>query len=71
MFHFICEGFSEYFKTGIASVVLTNNVVERCTVDTSQNTDKYATDRFHMVQYQLVSRGIHDERVLRAMSEVP
>ncbi|HHT9137538.1 MAG TPA: protein-L-isoaspartate(D-aspartate) O-methyltransferase [Candidatus Wunengus sp. YC60] len=37
----------------------------------SQNTDKYAADRFHMVQYQLVSRGIHDERVLKIMSEVP
>src|SRR4030067_1611433 len=36
---------------------------------TSQNTDKYAVDRFHMVQYQLVSRGIHDERVLKVMSE--
>src|SRR3970040_2826807 len=24
-----------------------------------------------MVQYQLVSRGIHDERVLKAMSEIP
>ncbi len=40
-------------------------------MDTSQNTDKYAADRFHMVQYQLVSRGIHDERVLKAMSEIP
>lgn len=36
-----------------------------------QVTDKYAADRFHMVQYQLVSRGIYDERVLRVMSEVP
>ena len=40
-------------------------------MNTSQNTDKYAVDRFHMVQYQLVSRGIHDERVLKAMSEIP
>ncbi|MBI4221112.1 MAG: protein-L-isoaspartate O-methyltransferase, partial [Planctomycetes bacterium] len=24
-----------------------------------------------MVQYQLVSRGIHDERVLKAMLEIP
>jgi protein-L-isoaspartate(D-aspartate) O-methyltransferase len=40
-------------------------------VDTSQNTDKYTADRFQMVQYQLVNRGIHDERVLKAMSEVP
>jgi protein-L-isoaspartate(D-aspartate) O-methyltransferase len=39
-------------------------------LNTSQNTDKYAADRFHMVQYQLVSRGIHDERVLKAMSEI-
>ncbi|TVM03578.1 MAG: protein-L-isoaspartate O-methyltransferase [Candidatus Brocadia sp. WS118] len=37
----------------------------------SQNTDKYAADRFHMVQYQLVNRGIHDEGVLKAMSEIP
>ncbi len=40
-------------------------------MNTSQNTDTYATDRFQMVQYQLVSRGIQDERVLKAMSEVP
>lgn len=40
-------------------------------MDTSQNTDKYTADRFQMVQYQLVNRGIHDERVLKAMSEVP
>jgi len=40
-------------------------------LNTSQNTDKYAADRFHMVQYQLVSHGIYDERVLKAMSEVP
>jgi len=40
-------------------------------VNTSQNTDKYAIDRFQMVQYQLVSRGIQDERVIKAMSEVP
>ncbi|HHT9115256.1 MAG TPA: protein-L-isoaspartate(D-aspartate) O-methyltransferase [Candidatus Wunengus californicus] len=40
-------------------------------MNTSQNTDKYAADRFHMVQYQLVSRGIHDERVLKAMLEIP
>lgn len=39
-------------------------------MDTSQNTDTYAADRFHMVQYQLMSRGIHDERVLKAMSEI-
>ncbi len=37
----------------------------------SQNTDKYAADRFHMVQYQLVNRGIYDEGVLKAMSEIP
>ena len=37
----------------------------------SQNTDTYATDRFHMVQYQLMNRGIHDEHVLKVMSEVP
>ncbi|MBU6391125.1 MAG: protein-L-isoaspartate(D-aspartate) O-methyltransferase [Planctomycetes bacterium] len=35
------------------------------------NTNKYAADRFHMVQYQLVGRGIQDERVLKVMSEVP
>ena len=40
-------------------------------MNTSQNTGKYAVDRFHMVQYQLMSRGIYDERVLKAMSEVP
>lgn len=40
-------------------------------MDTSQNSDTYATDRFHMVQYQLVNRGIHDKRVLKAMLEVP
>jgi hypothetical protein len=32
---------------------------------------KYAANRFHMVQYQLVSRGIYDGRVLKAISEVP
>lgn len=40
-------------------------------MNTSQNTDKYAADRFQMVQYQLVSRGIRDERVIKVMSEVP
>lgn len=39
-------------------------------MDASQNTDKYAADRFQMVQYQLVNRGIQDERVLKVMSEV-
>lgn len=38
---------------------------------TPQNTDTYAADRFQMVQYQLVNRGIQDERVLKAMLEVP
>jgi len=40
-------------------------------LDTSENTDKYAADRFQMVQYQLIHRGIHDKRVLKAMSEIP
>ena len=57
--------------TGIASVVLTNNVLKRCILNPSQDTDTYAADRFQMVQYQLVNRGIQDERVIKAMSEVP
>ncbi|MCK6466928.1 MAG: protein-L-isoaspartate(D-aspartate) O-methyltransferase [Candidatus Brocadia sinica] len=40
-------------------------------MDTSQNIEIYAAQRFQMVQYQLVSRGIQDERVLKVMSEVP
>lgn len=40
-------------------------------MNTSQNTDKYAVQRLNMIQHQLVSRGIYDERVLKAMSEVP
>lgn len=40
-------------------------------MNTPHNIDSYVTDRFRMVQYQLVSRGIRDERVIWAMSEVP
>ena len=40
-------------------------------MNTPHNIDSYVTDRFRMVQYQLVSRDIHDERVIWAMSEVP
>lgn len=40
-------------------------------MDTPQNTDTYAADRFQMVQNQLMRRGIQDERVIKVMSEVP
>ncbi len=36
----------------------------------SQNTDRYAADRLQMVQYQLLNRGILDERALKVMAEV-
>jgi protein-L-isoaspartate(D-aspartate) O-methyltransferase len=40
-------------------------------INTSPASDPFIHEREHMVQSQLRSRGIHDERVLNAMLQVP
>src|SRR5205807_416308 len=40
-------------------------------INTDPASDDFANERKHMVESQLRSRGIHDERVLNAMLQVP